>query len=239
MTEDLESKMTSPRRRTDSGYARGEETRARIIRTALELFGERGFDGVSTRDIAAQAGVPAPSLQYYFENKEGLYQACIEDIQNSAMQAIGPALALLDELLQSKASDGQIIDGYCAALDGLADFLFGAPDAASRALFIVRRVMPMKSKLMKADASKGTGSRLHDQCAKVIARLSGGGMTEDEIRMTAVAINGQLLVFHLSRDYLQILLGYDEITPERLTALKQIVRRQTTLLLKACKRKPA
>jgi TetR/AcrR family transcriptional regulator, regulator of cefoperazone and chloramphenicol sensitivity len=232
--------MTGPRRRkADSGYARGEETRARIIRTALALFGERGFDGVSTRDIATQAEVPAPSLQYYFENKEGLYAACIEDIQTSAMEAVGPALEVIDELLRSKASDSQIIDAYCSVLDGLADFLFASPEASSRALFITRRIMPIKSTLVKADASKGTGSRLHEHCAKVIARLSDGGMAEDEIRMTAAAINGQLLTFHFSRDYLKILIGYDEITPERLQTLKQIVRRQTTLLLKACKRKPA
>src|SRR5881227_3297800 len=92
------------RRKTDSGYARGEETRARIIRTALALFGERGFDGVSTRDIAARAGVPAPSLQYYFENKEGLYTACIEDIQMSASAAVNPALEVVEALLRDKAS---------------------------------------------------------------------------------------------------------------------------------------
>jgi AcrR family transcriptional regulator len=227
------------RRKTDSGYARGEETRARIIRTALALFGERGFDGVSTRDIAAQAGVPAPSLQYYFENKEGLYQACIEDIQTSAMKAINPALEALEDLLQSEASDGKIIDGYCSVLDGLADFLFASPDAASRNLFIARRIMPIKSALNEARAAKGPGSRLHEHCAKVIARLSDGSMVEDEIRMTAVAINGQLLTFHYSQSYLKVLLGFDEITAERLKMLKQIVRKQTTLLLKACKRKPA
>jgi TetR/AcrR family transcriptional regulator, regulator of cefoperazone and chloramphenicol sensitivity len=232
--------MTDVRRRkAESGYARGEETRARIIRTALALFGERGFDGVSTRDIAAQAGVPAPSLQYYFESKEGLYTACIEDIQAAAMKAVSPALETLDALLRSKAADGQIIDGYCSALDGLADFMFASPDAARRALFIARRIMPTKSTLMKSDASKGTGARLQDYCTKVIARLSDGGIAEDEARMIALAINGQLLTFHFSRDFLKALLGYDEITPDRLKTLKQIVRKQTTLLLKACKRKPA
>ena len=224
------------RRKTDGGYARGEETRARIIRTALSLFGERGFDGVSTRDIATQAGVPAPSLQYYFTNKEGLYAACIADIQAAAAKAVNPALEALDALLRAKATDGQIIDGYCTALDGLADFMFASPDAASRALFM-RRIMPVKSTLMKADASKGTGARLQDSCTRVIARLSDGGIAEDEMRMMALAITGQLFSFHFSRDYLKVLLGHDEITPEQLTTLKQIVRRQTTLLLKACRRK--
>jgi TetR/AcrR family transcriptional regulator, regulator of cefoperazone and chloramphenicol sensitivity len=231
--------MTGLRRKRESGYARGEETRARIIQTALALFGERGFDGVSTRDIAAQAGVPAPSLQYYFESKEGLYAACIEDIQSSAMKAIGPALDTLEELLLSEASDGRVIDAYCSVLDGLAEFLFASPDAARRALFIARRIMPMESSLMRKDVSKGPGSRLHNCCTRIIARLSDGIVPEEDSRLMAVAINGQLLTFHFSRDYLKVLLGYDEITPERLQTLKQIVRRQTTLLLKACRRKSA
>ncbi|MGY4480379.1 CerR family C-terminal domain-containing protein [Bradyrhizobium sp. USDA 3364] len=224
------------RRKTESGYPRGEETRARIIRAALALFGERGFDGVSTRDIAAQAGVPAPSLQYYFENKEGLYAACIEDIQIAANAAVGPALEVVEALLRDKASVTAIIDAYCSSLDGLADFLFASPDATSRALFIARRVMPMKATMMRSDLSKGSGSRLHECCSRVIATISGGAVNEEDSRMMAVAINGQLLTFHFARDHLKYLLGYDEITPERLADLKAMVRRQTTLLLKACRR---
>jgi AcrR family transcriptional regulator len=56
------------------GNARGDATRLRIIEAAIELFGEHGFKGASTRDIAARAGVNAPALQYYFENKKGVYQ---------------------------------------------------------------------------------------------------------------------------------------------------------------------
>lgn len=225
------------RRKTESGYPRGEETRARIIRAALALFGERGFDGVSTRDIAAQAGVPAPSLQYYFENKEGLYAACIEDIQMCANEAVGPTLETVEGMLRDKASAGDIIDAYCSILDGLADFLFASPDAKSRALFISRRVLPEKSTMMRSDVSKGPGSRLHDCCSKLIAHISDGAVTGDESRMMALTINGQLLTFHFAREHLKFLLGYDDITPERLATLKTIVRRQTTLLLKACRKK--
>jgi TetR/AcrR family transcriptional regulator, regulator of cefoperazone and chloramphenicol sensitivity len=228
---------TARRRKAESGYARGEETRARIIRAALAMFGERGFDGVSTRDIATEAGVPAPSLQYYFENKEGLYAACIADIQTAAMNVVGPALETIDELLRAKASDSRIIDAYCAMLDGLADFMFGSADAARRALFITRRIMPIKANLI--DPAKGPGSRVHDCCARIIAYISHGGVDEEERRLMAVSINGQLLTFHLAREHLKFVLGSNEITPERLQTIKQIVRRQTTLLLKSCKHKQA
>jgi myo-inositol-hexaphosphate 3-phosphohydrolase len=151
------------------------------------------------------------------------------------MNAVGPALDTVEGLLHAKASDDKIIDAYCAILDGLADFLFASPDAASRALFIARRIMPIKSTIV--DSSKGPGSRVHDCCARIIAYLSDGSMGEEECRLIAVSINGQLLTFHFAREHLKLLLGTNEITPERLQTIKQIVRRQTTLLLKSCKRK--
>lgn len=229
----------SRRRKSESGYPRGEETRGRIIQTALALFGERGFDGVSTRDIAAQAGVPAPSLQYYFENKEGLYAACVADIQSCASEMVAPGLKSVEELLQSEASPAAVIDAYCSILDGMADFLFGSPDARSRALFIERRIIPNKSFMTQTDMSKSAGSRLHECCARIIAYLSGGEVPEEEARAVAVTINGQLLAFHFARSHLKFRLGYDEITPERLQTIKRIVRRQTTLILKAFRRKIA
>ncbi len=53
--------------------------------TAIRLFGEKGFDGASTRDIATAAGVNAPALQYYFDSKEGLFTACVEHIVQSGL----------------------------------------------------------------------------------------------------------------------------------------------------------
>ncbi len=47
-------------------------TRDRILRTAERLFAERGFNGVSVRELAAAAQVNIASIGYHFNNKEGL-----------------------------------------------------------------------------------------------------------------------------------------------------------------------
>jgi AcrR family transcriptional regulator len=47
-------------------------TRDRILRTAERLFAERGFNGVSVRELAAAAQVNIASIGYHFHNKEGL-----------------------------------------------------------------------------------------------------------------------------------------------------------------------
>ena len=74
-------------------------------------------------------------------------------------------------------------------------------------------------------------------CAAIIARIAGRSTAEEEVRLIAATINGQLLTLHFARDHLKHLMGYEDITPARLRELKRIVREQTTLLLKACMRK--
>jgi AcrR family transcriptional regulator len=54
---------------------KSEETRARILEAALELFLERGYQETTMRAIAERAGVAVGNAYYYFESKEHLIQA--------------------------------------------------------------------------------------------------------------------------------------------------------------------
>ena len=56
------------------------ENVARIKDAAELVFAEQGFRGASVGMIAAEAGVPKPNVYYYFESKEDLYKAVVEDI---------------------------------------------------------------------------------------------------------------------------------------------------------------
>jgi AcrR family transcriptional regulator len=58
----------------------GLETRRAILDAALDLFSERSFDGASTRDIAALAGVTQPLLNYHFAGKAQLWRAAVDDL---------------------------------------------------------------------------------------------------------------------------------------------------------------
>lgn len=76
------------------------DTKKRIIEAAAYLFGVKGFDGTSTREIGRRAGVNIASLNYHFKSKhnlmeevasfaivelkEKLQKLAQEDIQNTA-----------------------------------------------------------------------------------------------------------------------------------------------------------
>lgn len=57
-----------------------DATRDRILAAAVELFSERSYDGASTRQIAALAGVTQPLLNHHFGSKEALWQAAVASL---------------------------------------------------------------------------------------------------------------------------------------------------------------
>src|ERR1700754_2224856 len=72
------------------------DKREHILIVAEALFGEKGFDGTSVRDIAQQAGVNLAMISYYFGSKEKLLDAMIEF---RAMYAYG----ILEELNKNES----------------------------------------------------------------------------------------------------------------------------------------
>ena len=53
-------------------------TKDEILRTALKLFAERGFDAVSTGMIAEQLGITKGALYRHFESKQGIFDAIFD-----------------------------------------------------------------------------------------------------------------------------------------------------------------
>ncbi|MGB3622115.1 MAG: helix-turn-helix domain-containing protein, partial [Ketobacter sp.] len=56
----------------ETGFSvdRGTDARERILAAAEALFAIRGFEGVSTTQIAKVAGITQPLIHYHFKNKE-------------------------------------------------------------------------------------------------------------------------------------------------------------------------
>ncbi|MGC8872312.1 MAG: TetR/AcrR family transcriptional regulator [Caldimicrobium sp.] len=56
----------------------GEDTRARILKSALKLFSEKGYLGAKTKEIAKASGISEVTLFRYFPNKENLFISVLE-----------------------------------------------------------------------------------------------------------------------------------------------------------------
>lgn len=53
------------------------ENRERLLQAGISAFGLYGYQGASTSDIAARAGVPQPHVYTNFRTKQELFLACV------------------------------------------------------------------------------------------------------------------------------------------------------------------
>lgn len=65
---------------TDSLVDNGTDvnTKTKIFMVSAHLFAEKGYNGVSMREISEQSGVSKPTIYYYFGSKEGIYKSLVD-----------------------------------------------------------------------------------------------------------------------------------------------------------------
>jgi len=73
--------------------SKSEATRAHILASALAAFRERGFERVTMREVAADAGVALGAAYYYFDSKDALVMAFYEQAQAEILPAVERVLA--------------------------------------------------------------------------------------------------------------------------------------------------
>ena len=57
---------------------RTTDTKERLIKAALDLFSENGYEGTSVEQIAKAVGIKTPSIYAHFKGKEELLGAVID-----------------------------------------------------------------------------------------------------------------------------------------------------------------
>ena len=224
-----------PRRRpADGGYARGEETRARIVEAAMKVFAAEGFARASTRRIAAEAGVNPPALQYYFDSKEGLHRACADLIIDHCRVTLDPARETAEAAL-ARGSQEDALEAVCAFLDVQADL-----SVTSRETPVWSRFM---SRAQQDDGGPAYGyvkatlaAPLHGLMAKLVGKAVGRPPEDQEVRLRALILSSQISGLHRDRDHVLAELGWPDFAGPRLAMVKAIVREHTraALLKVAC-----
>ena len=100
--------------RTLSHRRRKEARPAELIAAALDLFVERGFAATRLDDVAAAAGVSKGTLYLYFDSKEALFRAAIE-------QNILPVIEQAEDVVAQHAGSavdllGGLVRGWWASV---------------------------------------------------------------------------------------------------------------------------
>jgi len=87
-TPDLDS---PPPRRGRPGYDREQ-----VVRIAVQLFNEQGYDATSVADLAARLGLTKSALYHHVASKEAILQSALDDALGGLEGALAEALATQD-----------------------------------------------------------------------------------------------------------------------------------------------
>jgi AcrR family transcriptional regulator len=90
--------VAAMRKKKATKTLKGDQTKALILETALEIFRERGYEETTMRAIAEKAGVALGNTYYYFRSKEYLIQAFYQRLHDEHLAASLPALEKKDTL---------------------------------------------------------------------------------------------------------------------------------------------
>ncbi|RDW20338.1 TetR/AcrR family transcriptional regulator [Oceanobacillus arenosus] len=85
-------------------------TRERILKVSEQLFMQKGYRAVTTREIAAKCNITQPALYYHFPDKQSLYIAMLEvfvtnirlKIENISKETISERLEAMLEVLSNE-----------------------------------------------------------------------------------------------------------------------------------------
>lgn len=224
-----------PRRRpADGGYARGEETRARIVQAAMKVFADEGFARASTRRIAAEAGVNPPALQYYFDSKEGLHRACADLIIAHCKTTLDPAREAAEAAL-AQGSQDEALEAVCRFLDVQADLSVTSRETPVWSRFMSRAQLDCAGPAyvyVKATLS----APLHGLMARLVGRAVGRPPQDEKVKLRALILSSQIAGLHRDREHVLAELGWPDFGGPRLTAVKEIVREHTRAAIQAARR---
>jgi TetR/AcrR family transcriptional regulator, regulator of cefoperazone and chloramphenicol sensitivity len=213
---------------------RGEDTRLRILRTALQVFAAEGYDGASTRTLAQQAGVNLPALQYYFGNKEGLYRAVIDHISDNVESRVGPVTEQIRaSMQQGPLPRPQALALLCQMLDAFVALVTDqtSPDWEARALFFARAEIESQAAL--DSLHKRVLRQIVEPCAMLVGRLTDQPPDAEATVLRTVALIGQVSVF-CNRKAHQIL-GWTHLDEARVRVIQDLVREHTQAIFHAVK----
>lgn len=177
----------------DKQATAGEATRRALIEAALKLFGENGYNSVSTRTIADAASANIGSIAYHFGGKAGLRLAAAEFVAARIAATAAPVI----ETAHMPSDPDTAVAVMEAAIARFARFLVTSEEASVFAAFIIREVMqPGEIVDYLYDTLIG---RAHTRLCQLFAVATGTDPESVECRAAVFSILGQIVYFRIAR----------------------------------------
>lgn len=170
-----------------SPHSDAQPPRQRLLAEALRLFGDRGFDAVTTREICAAAEVNPGAIHYHFGDKESLYR---EVLRLPVLELTQLLEGFDDPALSLHQAIRRFIHPFLSDDSGFSAQLFFREMLAPSAIFmdtVVREVEP-----------------LFDRFARVLAGHAGLEEPTAALRQLAMGLQAMAHDYSMSRPILKV-----------------------------------
>lgn len=195
--------------------SRGETSRRALLLAGAEIFGEKGLEAATTREIAAQAGQNIAAIAYYFGSKEGLYRAIAQEIA-----------------LEMSARLQSVLDDIDAATERTPQF---DPHLLRRlVLQLVRSILsnqgPIAQFILREQQQptavfdilyEGTMGRLHNSLNRLFARVLGCAPCDRQAIIRSHALLGQIVIFQTARELILRRTGWTDLGESEIQQIEE------------------
>jgi len=190
-----------------------EKSRAAILKAALHEFASETVAGARTDEIARQAGVNKALLYYYFQDKESLYGAVLDDVFQNMRERL---LAVLNSELSPRQ---KILDFAAAHFDSIA----ADPEYPRLVQQETMRAGRQKSPHLRRLA-QNYFQPIYARLLEVIEEgISAGEFRAVDPRRFAMAMGNVVAHYFNSLPIAQLLGNTDPLSPENLAAQRAAV----------------
>jgi len=192
------------------------DTRQALLKAAVKLFGEAGFDATSTREIAREANANISAISYHFGGKDKLRLACAEYVA----ERLARVAARPQDQPQPRTPQQAAI-ALEKLVSNLVEALLSQPGAPELAQFVLREiarpgeVLDLVFPRFLAPA--------HQRACDLWALATGEGPESPAVRLAVFSILGQVVYFRLGQALVCKRMGWNEFGPEQIRAIEDSI----------------
>lgn len=201
-----------------SGHeARSAKTRTHLIEAAIEVIGAVGYEGASTRVLAAAAKTNLSAIPYHFGGKKELYLAAAQMIAEYAHARFEEVVSTLntDEAAEKAVRFEQALTGLLRLvlkdeeLNSWSSFIARCAydNDEAFALIYERAIAPMLERLVQA-----------------ASELSGRPPEDEALRLRISAIVTAIISFRFLRGIMLRGMAWTQIQPDSIGQIEDMVR---------------
>lgn len=193
-------------------------TRQALVSTALKLFGQHGYDAVSTRQIADHAAANIGSIAYHYNGKPGLRIACAEYVIEATMESFGPEFI---RPLPAGLGPDTAVDMLVDMLATFVRHVTQRPDAEEVSAFVMREMVQPGEVVdhMYTDMIRP----FHQRLCELYSIATGRAADSEGMYLAVFTMMGQSMYFRMCKTVVLKRMGWDKLGPAEADAIIKIL----------------